>query len=339
MPEPTFIRRTSRLIGALTVAVLATLAAAATVAAVEPSSPAPPPLAADDLGLDGHASWADRVEPAALSRQAPRGRPSSIPAPTPVPTPSSAAATTRAPSSEPTTPGIDVSYPQCGRELPEEFDFAIVGVNGGRVYSANPCLGNAENAEAESQLEWAGRDAELYLNTGNPGPRDSRYWPVGQVEPRACDPADVDSLDCAYTYGWNAAHEAYALALAAYVDLEWTDADADRLPSDVRWWLDVEDANSWRRDYDRNVAALQGMVDALSSLGAEDIGFYSTPRLWDRITGGTDAFAAYPAWHAGASDEADAIARCAEEDAFTGGELRMVQWVEDDLDRNVRCDS
>ena len=37
--------------------------------------------------------------------------------------------------------GYDVSYPQCGKELPVSAAFGIVGVTGGRVYSPNPCLG------------------------------------------------------------------------------------------------------------------------------------------------------------------------------------------------------
>jgi len=306
------------------------LAGATAVTAAEPAVPSPP-LAADDLGLDGHASWADRVVllPAApgtppASGAAASPQPSATPEPTPAATP------------EPSLIGLDVSYPQCGDTLPADVGFAVVGVNGGRVYRPNPCFGIGREP---SQLEWAGRDAELYLNTGNPGPRDSLHWPVGQDDPRRCDPDEIDSLDCAYVYGWNAAHDAYAAVLAAYVDLEWVEDDATDVPDRTTWWLDVEDANSWRRQDDRNIAALQGMVDALTALDVGEVGFYSTPRLWDRITGGTDVFADYPAWHAGAADEADARARCEEDEAFTGGRLHMVQWVEDGLDHNVRCDA
>ena len=260
--------------------------------------------------------------------EAPHAEPETITEPTP-----------SAPAAVPDPVGVDVSYPQCGQDLPAAAGFAIVGVNGGRVYDVNPCF--APGGDHPSQLEWAGRNAELYFNTGNPGPRLSRHWPWGTDHPRECETPsifEVDSLDCAFNYGWNAAQHAYAVALAAYAELGWVDEAAEQLPDQVTIWLDVEEANSWRRDRGRNVAALEGAVAYLESMDVRRVGFYSTPRLWDRITGGTDAFAEYPAWHAGASDRADAERRCVEDDAFTGGRLAMVQWVEDDLDHNVRCD-
>jgi hypothetical protein len=185
-------------------------------------------------------------------------------------------------------------------------------------------------------LAWAGRGADVYLNTGNPGPDHSRFWPVGQSEPVACGAQDDDTRECAYLYGWNAAADGYARALDAYVALGWTDAGADRVNGGGTWWLDVETANSWRGDRTLNVATLHGAVDFLESMGVAEVGFYSTPRLWWLVTRGTDDFASYPAWHAGALSRAGAADRCAD-DAFTGGELRMVQWVENGLDRNLRC--
>lgn len=250
--------------------------------------------------------------------------------------PTRSAAPTPTPDRDPV--GYDISYPQCGDEYPDAFDFAIVGVNGGRVYDINPCFGT--DGRDASQLEWAGRDAELYFNTGNPGPQVSRYWPDGDDEPRECETGvnpGRDTYECAFNYGWNAAEHAYEAALAAYVDLGWVDADDERLPGEVTIWLDVEEANSWRGDHALNVAALEGAVAYLESTDTQRVGFYSTPRLWGRITGGTDAFADHPAWHAGARDRADAERRCGEEQGFTGGELAMVQWIEDGLDHNVRC--
>ena len=279
-----------------------------------------------------HVPSADDAQGDPLPAEPARPRPTLAPtrAPTPTPTPT--------PTPPPDPIGYDISYPQCGDDYPGSFDFAIVGVNGGRVYDINPCFG--PDGSHASQLEWAGQDAELYLNTGNPGPRLSRYWPAGDDEPRECETPEnprLDSEQCAFNYGWNATDHAYEAALAAYIDLGWLDDDAERLPDDVTVWLDVEEANSWRRDRALNVAALEGAVAYLESMGTTRVGFYSTPRLWDRITGGTDAFADHPAWHAGARDRADAGRRCAEERAFTGGELAMVQWVEDDLDHNIRC--
>lgn len=278
----------------------------------------------------------DRRDPVSARRTTPPPvvvppAPTIAPVPTTPPTP--------APAPEPDPPGIDVSWPQCGDSLPTDFSFAIVGVNGGRVYKPNPCLGAGEQP---SLLAWAGQDADLYLNTANPGPSVSAYWPHRQVGPRACDtPANpgADTTDCAYLYGWNAAADSYQVALEAFRSLGWADADATHLPGDRTWWLDVETANSWRGDWSLNVAALQGAVDFLESMDVSEVGFYSTPLLWWRVTGGTDAFADHPAWHAGASDRADAERRCVEEEAFTGGEVAMVQWVENDLDFNVRCEA
>jgi hypothetical protein len=228
------------------------------------------------------------------------------------------------------TVGFDVSWPQCNDELPASFGYAIVGVNRGRTYSENDCL--------VEQLDWAGRDADVYLNTGNPGPHHSLFWPIGQSSPVTCDRRDDDSHECAYLYGWNAAADGYARVLAAHVALGWADADADRVQTEGTWWLDVETANSWRIDRTLNVATLHGAVDFLESMEVEEVGFYSTPLLWWRVTRGTDEFADYPAWHAGGRTRTGADDGC-EGDAFTGGELRMVQWVEGGLDRNVICAS
>jgi hypothetical protein len=234
----------------------------------------------------------------------------------------------------------DVSYPQCGRQLPEAFAFAIVGVNGGRVYAPNPCLGADGSAPVEeadaSQLAWAGETVQFYANTGNPGPRLSRYWPVGQGSPRVCSARDPDTASCAYNYGWNAAADSYANAVAAYISLGLVEADATRTPTDAAWWLDVEVANSWRADASLNVAALQGAVDYLESMDVAGVGFYSAPRMWERITGGTDAFAEYPSWVAGASTVEGALAVCRGE-GFTGGPVAMAQYLEDNLDANVVC--
>ena len=308
IPRPSFRSAALRTVAAVLGMSILLIAGAMPVAAYDPDDlfelePTAPPRPARDA-------------PEAPVRVAPPPGPTSTPTPTPE-------------ARTPDRVGIDASWPQCNDELPESFDFAIVGVNRGRTFSENDCLA--------AQLEWAGRDADVYLNTANPGPDHSRFWPVGQDEPVACDPADDDSDGCAYLYGWNAAADGYERVLAAHVTLGWADAGADRITSDGTWWLDVETANSWRRDPSLNVMALHGAVHFLESKGVAEVGFYSTPLLWWRVTRGTQEFADYPAWHAGGRDRDGAESMCESASAFTGGELRMIQWVEDGLDRNVRC--
>ena len=59
--------------------------------------------------------------------------------------------------------GYDVSFPQCGRSLPRDGSFGIVGVTNGLPWSANPCLA--------TQYKWADSKSSapsLYMNTANP---------------------------------------------------------------------------------------------------------------------------------------------------------------------------
>jgi hypothetical protein len=229
--------------------------------------------------------------------------------------------------------GFDISYPQCGGPFPKDGDFRIVGVNGGRAFHANPCLGTGNGP---SELAWAGMRAELYANTGNPGPRLSSRWPIGQTYPRQCTEADPDSAACAFDYGWNAARDSYRTAIRAYISLGWAQPGARRTPVANRWWLDVETANSWRSDTFINVAALRGAVRYLESVGAASVGFYSAPHMWREITGNTEAFTDYPTWVAGATTRAGARRRCAG-DGFTGGGVELAQFFINGFDADYRC--
>jgi hypothetical protein len=225
-----------------------------------------------------------------------------------------------------TSRGYDISYPQCGGAFPANPAFAIVGVNGGRVFSTNSCLA--------AEITWGGgAAAELYANTGNPGPALSSFWPKGQTSPRFCDAANPDTADCAYDYGWNAAQHSFQTAQTAYSSLGITTS-----PSATRWWLDVETGNSWRDDTSLNVAALQGEFDYLRSVGVTQLGFYSTTSQWTTITGGTKVFSPVPSWGAGAPSEKTAQSLCKNTlTSFTGGRLAMVQYIYQGFDANVRC--
>ncbi len=221
--------------------------------------------------------------------------------------------------------GYDVSYPQCARLLPSKPAFAIVGVNGGKAFSVNPCLA--------AEIAWGGGpSASLYVNTGNPGPAKSTFWPRNQLWPRTCDPANLDTADCAYDYGWNAAVQSFQTAVDAYASLGITVT-----PAATAWWLDVETSNSWRSDnLDFNVAALLGEVDSLRFAGVIRIGLYSTRYQWNKITGGSLAFSRAPSWLAGGGSLKGAQRLCTRR-GFTGGPTVLVQYLAFRFDADLAC--
>lgn len=233
--------------------------------------------------------------------------------------------------------GYDISWPQCGGPFPTNVAFGIVGVNRGIVFSPNPCLGTGNDA---SELAWAGGlQAQLYANTGNPGPAISSHWPNGQTFPRECNigaSPGSDTANCAYDYGWNAAADSYQTAVRAYISLGLAPAGATSTPRANAWWLDVEIGNSWRSNVTFNVAALQGAVAYLQSAGVTVIGFYSTQQQWNQITGGSLAFDAHPSWVAGATTSGQAKNNCGGS-AFTGDVVTLAQYFAKGFDANLRC--
>ncbi|HLX32121.1 MAG TPA: hypothetical protein VKR79_05055 [Gaiellaceae bacterium] len=227
--------------------------------------------------------------------------------------------------------GYDVSYPQCGDTFPAGAAFSIVGVNAGLPFGANPCLA--------TELQWAGAGAQLYANTADPGPGQSSHWPDGQTSPELCNtgssPGD-DTTTCAYDYGWNAAQDGYQDAVDGYIAAGLLPAGSTRTPQANVWWLDVESANSWETTVANNVAALQGEIDSLESLGVATVGFYASPGDWQAITGGSTQFASYPFWLPGAASLADAASRCSQKGA-NGGPLTLVQFPGTATSADIRC--
>ncbi len=232
--------------------------------------------------------------------------------------------------------GYDISYPQCGGPFPGSASFGIVGVNDGIVYSANPCLGAGNGS---SELAWAEQyepAAVLYANTADPGPALSSHWPTGQTTPKFCDPANTDSAECAYDYGWNAAADSYQDAVNAYITIGKLAPGSTRTPQANEWWLDVETANSWETNTANNVSELQGEVDALKADGAASVGFYANGSDWQTITAGTTLFASYPSWRAGTGSQIGAQAYCGTT-GFTGGPIKYSQYASGGYDADVRC--
>jgi hypothetical protein len=231
-----------------------------------------------------------------------------------------------------TATGHDVSYPQCGRQLPDAADIAVIGVNAGTGTSTNPCLAQ--------QLAWGDRvtadgamsRADVYVNTANPG-HLGVWWPTSDLT-RTGSPvanpagrcAGAEDAACAYIYGYSVG--------ADDVSTRGVSAAAART-----WWLDVETVNSWSWDRRSNLAAVEGMAAAIHAAGG-DVGVYSTPRQWKLIVGDATpsvALAGAPSWIAGATSRAGALANCSAGSLTLAGRVRMVQWVQHGVDHDIAC--
>ncbi len=210
--------------------------------------------------------------------------------------------------------GIDISWPNCGVEVPDYATFGIVGVNGGSSFEQNPCL-----ADEAAQFQ----DLSLYVNSDYPG-RQEALSILGEAG-KHCDPND--NLCVAYAYGNQ--HGIYSVDYA----------HASGVKSGF-WWLDVETMNKWRGDYEEHKAVLTGLMDAIGSQSqyyyseSPALGFYSIPGMWNRITGGWQN--GFPAWRAIGERMPDEAPAYCQEPAFTGGKIVMVQYVQT-LDHNIRC--
>ncbi|MHB1716101.1 MAG: hypothetical protein ACYCV5_01980 [Acidimicrobiales bacterium] len=268
-----------------------------------------------------------------------------------------------------TPTGNDVSYPQCGSNLPASPAFGIVGVTGGLANDLNPCFGpsSAYPAYTASELYWAVAStvggtsqpkASLYVNTADPGNVSGSTviadWPTSGSTPYGdCLTTTVtvnggtytvgaNSDACAWQYGDNkAAQDVTWLAEAASA----IDAQSPPVPvsggaGSYPWWLDVETANTWQSDLTMNVAVIQGMIAGLEAAGATSVGAYSTSSQWDSITGGTNSASGtlfqIPNWIPGARDLSGAEANCAQA-SFTGGKVTVTQWFGHPDDGDYAC--
>jgi hypothetical protein len=204
--------------------------------------------------------------------------------------------------------GTDVSWPNCRATVPESSSFGIVGVNDGLDFKANPCV--------YLESTWF-TTYSLYLNTGYPGISYGRHFPVF---PRVCVWNNASCL--AYNYGYNAAR--YSVLYAAVHDVHTT-----------RWWLDVETDNSWTPDPQENIAAIQGMINALHAYTfLPTIGIYASPGQWSLLTGSWHNN--LPEWVAtGSTSEQAAIESC-HGPSFNGGTIVLSQYTLQ-LDQNYSC--
>jgi hypothetical protein len=253
-------------------------------------------------------------------------------------------------SRQPVPVGNDISWPQCGKSLPKDQAFGIVGVNGGLATTPNPCLA--------AQLSWAAKSSgalasqpkiQLYVNTANPGEIIDQVttWPTNNTDKTgATAPNPYDNctgnndLACSWQYGWNRAVED---VLDHFTPAART-ARVSTDPAAYRWWLDVETVNTWQSGSPealaRNMATLEGMTAYFTSRGGT-VGLYSTNYQWNQITGSTIPATSnlyrLPSWLAGARSQSGAAANCANPPLTAGGNVTLTQYVSKSLDYDYAC--
>lgn len=208
--------------------------------------------------------------------------------------------------------GNDISFPQCGGSYPPIQSFGVVGVNGGRPFTQNPCL--------VSEFAWASAAVtkpSLYMNTsgafgttaynGNSGPAGT------------CRQGDDSCI--AYNYGYNAASYSYAYASSLGASAR-------------QWWLDVEIANSWWAQSALNRRVIRGAADFFAQNGLS-VGVYSTNYQWNLLMGSYSPN--LPVWYATASDATRAPSYCSSSHDFAGGGVWLAQYNGGDFDADYSC--
>ncbi|OIH97414.1 MULTISPECIES: hypothetical protein [unclassified Curtobacterium] len=251
--------------------------------------------------------------------------------------------------------GVDVSYPQCGKSVPTDQSFGIVGVNGD--------LGNTSNTCFQQQLGWAASSiggtkqpkAQLYVLAANPGafgsnsdPQEpgSKEWPTSNTYPagvqvpnplgtcvKTSTTKPVTTAACSYMYGY----------MRAFDDVK---KYGPSNPASYRWWIDVETGLSWQIKTSLNQASLQGMVDGLKAAGVTSAGVYSTGYQFSQIMGDIPATSALrkqrlPSWIAIGDGRLDQAQAACSSRALLDGPVLMTQYVtpfgSSKIDRDWSC--
>jgi hypothetical protein len=222
--------------------------------------------------------------------------------------------------------GADVSWPQCPRgmgiaEKPTQGSpmptpvarFVILGLTNGPSFTPNPCLADQVGWVAARHLRGAAYavvsypSADTLQRYGGEGP-----FPVSTKDGRLSNA------------GYSAA--LYSLGVMKAAGLKTPVV-----------WVDVEPVPKfeWSNDPLANAAVVQGTVRGYTDAGFE-VGFYSTPSLWQRVVG--DLRIGLPEWRAaGQTSRAEALNRCGPDWSIQGGAAVFGQWVEAGRDRNVTC--
>jgi hypothetical protein len=231
-----------------------------------------------------------------------------------------------APSNTPiNTVGYDVSWPQCGMELPKKTAFEIIGLNGNIGFRPNPCF--LREARWARNVPGNALAPSFYAHIQNPGKESTQVsWPAAGNTPYGNCNGKVNPA-CSFKYG----------ELVADADLKLL--RENKILQGARVWMDVEPEFSWQPDTLANAAAIDGMVTTLQRAGYKT-GIYSSPAIWNRIAGNvppTNKLSHLPVWLLGAESIQQAAQYCHNK-SFAGA-IMFVQVAAGNggLDQDVAC--
>jgi len=163
--------------------------------------------------------------------------------------------------------GYDTSYPQCtATSVPPGF--AIIGLGHGRPFTTNAC--------AASEATLAGTVSKsFYFNTG---------YALAYAKSDYTDCTTQSTSQYATTSGHLQSQLQAAWAIGCS-ESEYAKAVAPTGVTPVTWWADIETGNSWSSNTALNQATIDGIVSELQAHSSVPIGVYSTPLMWQKITG------------------------------------------------------
>ncbi|HEX5417114.1 MAG TPA: hypothetical protein VFZ25_15730 [Chloroflexota bacterium] len=207
--------------------------------------------------------------------------------------------------------GYDISFPQCKSGLPGVVSGQhVVGVNGGRPFTANPCF--------SAEIKWANAGnprPALYMNLDYPRGAELGFSSNG---PRGKCGANDQGCKM-FNYGFNAASDAARRAGSF---------------GQTVWWLDIETANYWSPNAALNAEIIRGALNYFQSHKLA-VGIYSISPMWHKIAGGYAP--GVPLWVASWRANVSALGHCTSENAFGGGTVTMVQGYRGNQDVNYLC--
>jgi LysM repeat protein len=170
--------------------------------------------------------------------------------------------------------GLDVSYPDCTHTIVSGAGFMIVGLNGGRPFTTNPCFATEYTAARATPLP-----PSIYLNAAYASSLirhvTSDCSSMGERQPLS------RRERVAYAVGCSEAKAAEVMLAGLHAAVI---------------WIDVEPANSWSRHPAVNRATIVGVVTTLLAQDPRPIvGIYSGTGYWRELTGAWSSFP-LPEW-------------------------------------------